>query len=63
MKKQEKIELAKKCYTKIKELELILEIQGNWIMLSPPSKVPRDLFADVAMCDTDYLAKLIKENK
>ncbi|MBX3008611.1 MAG: hypothetical protein KF816_11380 [Melioribacteraceae bacterium] len=59
MKKSERIELAKKCFAKIKELELEVKIDGNWILLSPPSKIPVELTMDVANC-SEHLIKLFE---
>ena len=50
MKKAERLELAKKCFKKIKALDLVIQIDGNWITLAPPSKIPVDLTADMTKC-------------
>jgi len=59
MSKQEKINLAEKCFSKIKELNLKISIQGFWIVL--PKDSPKELFIDMASCDTKHLLKLLKE--
>lgn len=60
MKKAEKIELAEKCFKKIKELNLTATITGFWIVLPPTT--PKEIFMDMAKCDTEHLIKLIKND-
>lgn len=60
MKKVEKIELAEKCFKKIKGLNLRATITGFWIVLPPTT--PKELFMDMAKCDTEHLIKLIKND-
>jgi hypothetical protein len=58
MKKAEKIELAEKCYKRIKELNLDVKIQGMWFVFPPT--IPAELLVDIAQCDSKHLVKLIK---
>jgi hypothetical protein len=60
MKKAEKIELAEKCFKRIKELSLDVKIEGMWFVFPPT--ISKDLLLDIARCDTNHLAKLIKSN-
>ena len=62
MKKMERVELSKKCFNKIKELELEVKTNGNWIELSPPNKIPVELTMDIANCG-EHLAELFKNDE
>jgi len=57
MKKAEKIELAEKCFQKIKELNLTANITGMWIVLPPTT--PKEIITDMAKCDMGHLMNLI----
>lgn len=61
MKKAEKIELAEKCFDKIKELNLTATVTGMWIVLPPTT--PKEIMLNMAKCDMGHLIKLLEARK
>ena len=59
MKKKERELLANQLAKQIDDLELVANVEGYWIMLSPPSKVPVKLTTDIMLC-TDELIKILR---
>lgn len=54
------LQVVYQCFKKIKELNLTSTITGSWIVLPPTA--PKELFMDMAKCDTEHLIKLIKND-
>jgi len=59
MKKKERELLANKLVKQIEDLGLMVDVEGYWIKLSPPSKVPVQLTTDVMLC-ADELTKILR---
>jgi hypothetical protein len=58
MKKEEKRRLAEKILLEIKKLNISVKVNGHWIELSPPDKIPLSMTMDIMKC-SDELIKIL----
>ena len=48
-------QLTEMCYKQIKDLNILVELQGNWFVFPP------DIPVDLSKCDKDYLKELLDD--
>ena len=56
-----KKDLARRTYQRIKELAIPVRMNGPWVMLD--DKAPSDLVMDMATCDANELARMVREGE
>jgi hypothetical protein len=61
MKKSDREKLAFSCAAKIRENNLSAQKEGNWVVITPPEKVPSGLLMDMAKCANE-LSKILFTN-